>query len=231
MARILIVEDEPDIAMALMVLMRRNGHEPSHVLDGSTALRAAHELRPHLVILDIGLPVMDGWEVLDRLRDISDVPVLLLTAAGRDEDKVRGLRSGADDYLTKPFSNSELVARVDALLRRTGEMDWDANDIVYADMVVSASSHTVTVAGERIAVTQQEFRLLMMFLRHRGQVLSTAQLLAHVWGDTSGAGGDRVKFAVLRLRRKLGWEDTAQSPLVAVRGIGYRLESDSSRTS
>lgn len=226
MARILIVEDEPDIALALQVLLHRSGHKVTHVTDGATALRAAHEIRPHLIVLDIGLPVMDGWEVLDRLRDISDLPVLLLTAAGRDEDKVRGLRSGADDYLTKPFSNPELVARVEALLRRSGEMDWDSADIAYKSVVASTSSHTVTVDGRLIAITPQEFRLLMMFLRNRGQVLSTAQLLSHVWGDTSGSGGDRVKFAVLRLRRKLGWDDTATTPLAAVRGIGYRLEAD-----
>lgn len=226
MARILVVEDEPDIALALQVLLRRHGHDVAHVLDGAAALRAAHASRPHLVILDIGLPGMDGWEILDRLRDFSDLPIMLLTAAGRDEDKVRGLRSGADDYLTKPFSNPELVARVDALLRRSGEMDWDDHDIAYRSVVASSSSHTVTVDGQPVAVTAQEFRLLMMFLRHRGQVLSTAQLLSHVWGDTSGTGGDRVKFAVLRLRRKLGWDDTASTPLVAVRGIGYRLEAE-----
>ncbi|MFV0426454.1 MAG: response regulator transcription factor [Beutenbergiaceae bacterium] len=226
MARVLIVEDEPDIALALQVLLRRSNHEVTHVHDGAAALRAAHETRPHLIILDIGLPVMDGWEVLDRLRDITDIPVLLLTAAGRDEDKVRGLRSGADDYLTKPFSNPELLARVEALLRRAGEMDWDAEDISYRSIVASVSSHTVTVDGTYVSVTPQEFRLLLMFLRNRGQVLSTAQLLAHVWGDTSGSGGDRVKFAVLRLRRKLQWDEPTTTPLVAVRGVGYRLEAD-----
>lgn len=224
MARILVVEDEPDIARALTALLTRGGHEGMHAADGPAALRAAHELRPQLIVLDIGLPGMDGWEVLSRLRDLTDIPVLLLTAAGRDEDKVRGLRAGADDYLTKPFSNSELVARVDALLRRAGDTEWDDEVLSYAGVVASPVSHTVSVDGTDVPVTAQEFRLLTTFLRNRGQVLSTDQLLERVWGDTSGLGGERVKFAVLRLRKKLGWADG--SPLVAVRGIGYRLEPE-----
>lgn len=119
MARILIVEDEDDIALALQVLLTRNGHEVTHAPDGHGGLRAAQETRPALVVLDIGLPDLDGWSVLSRLREISEVPVLILTAAVRDEDKVRGLRGGADDYLTKPFLNNELLARVEALLTRT----------------------------------------------------------------------------------------------------------------
>ncbi len=116
MARILVVEDEDDIALALSVLLTRNGHEVTRAPDGLSGLRAAHEERPELVLLDIGLPDLDGWSVLARLRDTSEVRVLLLTAAVRDEDKARGLRGGADDYLTKPFRNTELLARVEALL-------------------------------------------------------------------------------------------------------------------
>lgn len=228
MGRVLVVEDEADIAMALQVLLAQNGHEVHRAGDGALALRAVHALQPDLVLLDVGLPVLDGWAVLTRLRDVSEVPVLLLTASGRDEDKVRGLRAGADDYLTKPFSNAELVARVEALLRRSGSVHWDAPDLFYGPVQVSATSHTVTVAGKPISVTPQEFRLLTTFVRNQGQVLATAQLLSLVWGDHSGQGGERVKFAVLRLRRKLGWADASTSPLVAVRGIGYRLEADQS---
>lgn len=116
MARILVVEDEDDIALALQVLLTRNGHEVTHAPDGHSALRAARETQPELVLLDIGLPDLDGWSVLMRLRETSEVPVLMLTAAVRDEDKARGRRLGANDYLTKPFHNSVLVARVDELL-------------------------------------------------------------------------------------------------------------------
>lgn len=226
MAHVLVVEDESDIALAIQVLLTRSGYEVHRAADGATALRAMHALQPDLVLLDLGLPVKDGWEVLERLRDFSDVPVLLLTASGRDEDKVRGLRAGADDYLTKPFNNAELAARVDALLRRSGSADWGSPELVYGPVTVSTTSHTVTVDGHEVAVTPQEFRLLCSFIRHRGQVLSTAQLLSLVWGDRTGAGGERVKFAVLRLRRKLGWADAAESPLTAVRGVGYRLDGN-----
>ena len=119
MSRLLVVEDDPDIALALRLLFTRAGHEVAHAKDGRTGLREAYAERPDLVVLDVGLPEMDGWQVLERLRDVSDVPVLMLTAHGQEADKVRGLRGGADDYLTKPFANAELVARVEALLRRS----------------------------------------------------------------------------------------------------------------
>jgi len=118
-SRLLVVEDDPDIALAVRLLLTRAGHQVAHAKDGRAGLRDAYTERPELVILDIGLPGMDGWQVLERLRDVSDVPVLLLTAHGQESDKVRGLRGGADDYLTKPFTNAELVARVEALLRRS----------------------------------------------------------------------------------------------------------------
>jgi len=224
MARLLIVEDEADIALAMTVLLRRSGHEVTRAADGPGALRAVFEVKPQLVILDIGLPGMDGWAVLSRIRDLSDMPVLLVTAAGRDEDKVRGLRMGADDYLTKPFANAELAARVEALLRRAGEAAWAGADLGHGPVILSLSRHSVTVNGEDVSTTPLEFRLLSTFLRHQGQVLTPAQLLAAAWDDPSGTGTERVKFAVLRLRRKLGWGDTETSPLRAVRGIGYRLD-------
>lgn len=223
MAKILVVEDEDDISLALKVLLRREGHATTHATNGLAGLRAAHEVHPELVLLDIGLPDLDGWSVLSRLRDVSDVPVLMLTAAGRDEDKVRGLRGGADDYLTKPFNNAELLARVDSLLRRASPADWGSGDLVHGDVVVSSARHCVTVAGDDVPVTPLELRLLTTLMRRQGQVLSPHQLLVAAWDDHSGVGTDRVKFAVLRLRRKLGWEDPTSSPLVAVRGFGYRL--------
>ncbi len=129
MARLLVVEDNPDIALALATLLQRHGHEVTRAGDGVEALRVAYDLHPQLVVLDIGLPRLDGWGVLSRIRELSDIPVLLLTAAGRDEDKVRGLRAGADDYLTKPFNNAELVARIDGLLRRAGDASWSGSDL------------------------------------------------------------------------------------------------------
>jgi DNA-binding response OmpR family regulator len=222
-SRLLVVEDDPDIALALRLLLTRAGHQVAHAKDGRAGLRDAYTERPELVILDIGLPGMDGWQVLERLRDVSDVPVLLLTAHGQESDKVRGLRGGADDYLTKPFTNAELVARVEALLRRTGgSASWA--DEVYDDGVlrIDPSARRTYVEGGEVRLTPTEFRLLNVLVRHAGAVLSPNQLLAQAWDDPTGIGPERVKFAVLRLRRKLGWTDPDASPIESVRGFGYR---------
>ena len=223
MSRLVVVEDDPDIALALRLLLTRAGHEVAHAKDGRTGLKDAYTGRPELVILDIGLPGLDGWQVLERLRDVSDVPVLLLTAHGQESDKVRGLRGGADDYLTKPFTNAELVARVEALLRRSaGPASWA--DEVYDDGVlrIDPAARRTFVAGEEVRLTPTEFRLLNVLVRHAGAVLSPNQLLAQAWDDPTGIGPERVKFAVLRLRRKLGWTDPDASPIESVRGFGYR---------
>src|SRR6266568_4857074 len=176
-SRLLVVEDDPDITTALRLLFGSAGYEVVHAGDGRAGLREAYAAHPDLVVLDVGLPEMDGWAVLERLRDISDVPVLVLTAHGKETDKVRGLRSGADDYLTKPFANAELLARVEALLRRSSDAASWTNQL-YDDGVL------------------------------------------HL--DPTGIGQERVKFAVLRLRRKLGWTDPDTSPIESVRGFGYR---------
>ena len=136
MSRLLVVEDDPDIALALRLLFSRAGYDVAHAGDGRTGLKEAYAEHPDLVVLDVGLPEMDGWQVLERLRDVSDVPVLVLTAHGQETEKVRGLRGGADDYLTKPFANNELLARVEALLRRSssGQNSWASQ--IYDDGLV-----------------------------------------------------------------------------------------------
>jgi DNA-binding response OmpR family regulator len=231
-SRLLVVEDDPDIALALRLLLQRAGHQVAHAKDGRTGLRDAYTDRPELVILDIGLPGMDGWQVLERLRDVSDVPVLLLTAHGQESDKVRGLRGGADDYLTKPFTNAELVARVEALLRRSGSAAQWADE-VYDDgaLRIDPSARRAFVEGGEVRLTPTEFRLLNVLVRHAGAVLSPNQLLAQAWDDPTGIGPERVKFAVLRLRRKLGWTDPDDSPIESVRGFGYRYKRPSATAS
>lgn len=226
MTKILVVEDEPDIVGALRLLFERAGYEFASANDGRSGLRQVHALRPNLVVLDVGLPGMDGWAVLERVRDIADVPILMLTAHGHQMDKIRGLRAGADDYLTKPFSNNELLARVEALLRRSRTAD-DAQEWAdcYDDGVirVDVKARLVTVEQRDITLTNIEFRLLNVLIRHAGAVLSSNQLLSNVWDDPSGVGPERVKFAVLRLRRKLGWSSD-DAPIQAVRGVGYRYQ-------
>lgn len=228
MTTILVVEDEPDIALAMRLLFERAGYAFLTAADGRVGLRMVHDRRPDLLVLDIGLPGMDGWTVLERVRDIADLPVLLLTAHGQESDKVRGLRAGADDYLTKPFANNELLARVEALLRRSaGSRATDRQEWLdlYDDGVVrmDARSRSVMVEGQPVDLTNTEFRLLNTLVRHAGVVLSPKQLLAQVWDDPTGIGPERVKFAVLRLRRKLGWS-SQDSPIRAMRGVGYRYQ-------
>jgi DNA-binding response OmpR family regulator len=228
MTKILAVEDEPDITLALRLIFERAGYHFISCPDGRTGLRKVHEEKPDLVLLDVGLPGMDGWTVLERIRDLADLPVLMLSAHGQETDKVRGLRAGADDYVTKPFTNNELLARAEALLRRAGK---SAGAAEWADLYddgavrIDRRGRTVHVTRpdveQEVRLTSMEFRLLNVLVTHAGAVLSAQQLLSLVWDDPTGLGPDRVKFAVLRLRRKLGW-DGELSPIEAVRGVGYR---------
>ncbi|HEU5474195.1 MAG TPA: response regulator transcription factor [Actinophytocola sp.] len=233
MTKILAVEDEPDIVLALRLVFERAGYQFISSSDGRTGLRMVHEEKPDLVLLDIGLPGMDGWTVLERIRDLADLPVLMISAHGQESDKVRGLRAGADDYVTKPFTNNELLARAEALLRRSARPAEQAADWAdyYDDGLVrinrkARAVHVNTDAGEReVQLTNTEFRLLNVLVKHAGAVLSAQQLLANAWDDPTGLAPDRVKFAVLRLRRKLGWDNAGtSSPIKAVRGVGYRYD-------
>ncbi|HWO66873.1 MAG TPA: response regulator transcription factor [Umezawaea sp.] len=229
MVRILAVQDQPDVEMVLSLLFTGVGYEFSSAPDGRSGLHKLHEFQPDLVVLDIGLPGMDGLSMLERIRDVADLPVLLLSALDQTADKVRGLRAGADDYLTKPFSGPELLARVQALLRRSGRADPIADEIYDDGLVrIDHRSRLVTVAGRELELTATEFRLLNTLVRHEGAALSLTQLLAAVWDEPSDVAPSRVKFAVLRLRRKLGWKSES-SPITAIRGVGYRYRSGGSR--
>jgi DNA-binding response OmpR family regulator len=220
-ASVLVIEDDPDIARAIRAVLESGGLDVLAAADGRAGLRAFHAGRPGLVVLDLGLPVLDGWTVLDRIRDFSEVPVLILTSRGLEAEKVRGLRAGADDYVTKPFSNAELLARVEALLRRSRPADADAE--VYDDGLVRVAftDNEASVGDRPISLTPTEFRLLATLVRHQARILSPDQLLAQAWQDPAGIGPDRVKFAVMRLRRKLS-QHGAGAPIEAVRGFGYR---------
>jgi DNA-binding response OmpR family regulator len=233
--RVLLIEDEDDIAFGIRVVLERSGLTVTRAGDGAEGLRVFHGTRPDLVILDVGLPGMDGWTVLERIRDLSDVPILMLTAHGQEVDKVRGLNAGADDYLLKPFGNAELAARAQALLRRqraastgpAGEGGKSRRPEIFDDGVVHVNfaSHEVRVTGVPVELTPTEYRLLAALVRHRGQVLSPEKLLELAWHDPFGIGPERVKYSVLRLRRKLGSSAGADSRIEAVRGFGYRYRA------
>lgn len=232
MPQVLVIEDDDDIALALSTLLGRAGYDVVAVSDGLEGLRSFHVIAPDVVILDVGLPTLDGWTVLGRIRELSNAPVLMLTALDDEMDKVRGLRGGADDYVAKPFGNQELLARIEALLRRRTS-PVPANPAAspgprhstYDDGVVSIDldDHRIEVSGQEVDLTPLEFRLLDVFLRHNGKVLSTEQLLQLAWRDPTATGPDRVKFTLLRLRRKLGWAGPGEGPIETVRGFGYRF--------
>ncbi|MBO0820779.1 MAG: response regulator transcription factor [Nocardiopsaceae bacterium] len=221
-SRVLLIEDDEDIALSVRIVLTRSGFDVTVAGDGREGLRVFHATRPELVILDIGLPGLDGWAVLERIRDLSDVPVLVLTALAQEPDKVRGLRGGADDYLTKPFGNAELAARAQTLLRRRRAGEDQAETYDDGMIRVDFTSHEVSVDGAPVMLSPTEFRLLAALVRHRGQVLTQDMLLDLAWSDPLGIGPDRIKYSVMRLRRKLGARAGGDSPIEAVRGFGYR---------
>jgi DNA-binding response OmpR family regulator len=221
-ARVLVVEDDQDIRLGIGTVLSRAGFDVVKAADGKEGLRAFHGARPDLIVLDIGLPALDGWAVLERIRDLSDVPVLILTAHSQESDKVRGLNGGADDYLTKPFGNQELAARVEALLRRPRASQPPHEVYDDGNVQVEFGSHQVSVNGAPVTLTPTEYRLLTAFVRHAGQTLTPDQLLELAWNDPWGVGPDRVKFSIMRLRRKLGQRPGPGSSIEAVRGFGYR---------
>ena len=221
----LVIEDEADIRQLLRALLEREGYEVAQALEGRDGVRQFHQSHPDIVILDVGLPDLDGWQVLERIRDMSDVPVLMLTALGTERDKVRGLNSGADDYLTKPFSRSELLARLQAIGRRQVTRVEPVTTFDDGTLHIDYAHHEVTVDGQVVIFTPTEYRLLATLTRHQGQVLSPDQLIELAWDDPSGLAPTRVKYAVLRLRRKLGWDEGDDGPIETVRGFGYRYRS------
>jgi len=217
---ILVIEDDPDIRSLVVALIERAGMRASEAADGRAGVRAFFEQRPDLVVLDVGLPELDGWQVLGRIRDLSEVPVLMLTAEGEQVQKVRGLEGGADDYVTKPFGSEELVARINALLRRRSQGTAGEEETLEDGTVrLDGAGRRVEVDGREVVLTPTEFRLLAFLMRNRNQVVSQLQLLEEVWGNAD-ADPHQVRLYVSYLRRKLG--EAGVDPIETVRGFGYR---------
>jgi DNA-binding response OmpR family regulator len=218
--RILVVDDDPDVRSLVRELLTRAGYELDEAPDGRTALRQLYAQPPELVLLDITMPEMDGWQTLERIRDLSDVPVLMLTARGDELERVRGLKAGADDYVTKPFGRQELLARVEAVLRRSAGARATARETYADDLIaIDYNAREVTVAGEPVALTPLELRLLTAFVDHPNQVLSRGQLLELAWRSDRDVLTDQVKLYVGYLRKKLG---EGAERIETVRGFGYR---------
>jgi two-component system, OmpR family, response regulator ResD len=221
---ILVVDDEPTITDVVSRYLARAGYSTRVASDGPDALRIAGESRPDLVVLDLMMPGMDGLEVMRRLREHERVSVILLTAKGEHTDRIIGLRLGADDYVVKPFSPAELVARVDAVLRRVDNSPQPEEPIAFEDFELDPVARRVTVRGEEAQLTVREYDLLLHFVRHPGQVFSRDQLMDSVWQYRFYTDTSTVTVHVRRLRAKI--EADASNPrwLQTVWGVGYRFQ-------
>jgi two-component system OmpR family response regulator len=223
-ARLLIVEDDPNIVELLSASLRYAGFEVTTAMDGHAALRQARDMRPDLVVLDVMIPGIDGFEVVRRMGSEGiRCPVLFLTARDAVEDKITGLTVGGDDYVTKPFSLDEVVARIRAVLRRSnGAPSSPASArMSFADIELDDDTHEVYKAGSLVALSPTEFNLLRFFMENPGRVLSKAQILDHVWHYDFGGDANVVESYISYLRRKI---DTTEPRLLhTVRGVGYAL--------
>lgn len=226
--RVLVIEDEQTIAELVADALRQRGYRVETAPDGDEGLAMAEGTLPDLVILDLMLPGLDGWEICRRLKETDatrDIPVIMLTARRDERDVVAGLDLGADDYLRKPFSMSELLARVRALLRRSGRKAESVKKTIVGPLVLDHESESVTLRGESLELSPTEYRLLETLARSAGRVLSREELLGKVWGYSTG-DTRTVDVHIWRLRRKI--EDDPEHPkmLYTLRGRGYRLQGE-----
>ncbi len=230
MTTILIVEDEESLADPLAFLLRKEGFDVVVAPDGPTALTKFADSDVDIVLLDLMLPGMSGTEVCKQLRATSSVPIIMVTARDAEIDKVVGLELGADDYVTKPYSSRELIARIRAVLRRGGESAEEAAE--FAEQILEGGRvrmdidrHTVTVAGEPVSMPLKEFDLLEYLLRNAGRVLTRGQLIDRIWGADYVGDTKTLDVHVKRLRSKIEAEPSRPQQLVTVRGLGYKFEA------
>ena len=229
---ILVVDDEPGVLDVAQMYLAREGFRVTLAADGLAALAAAEREEPDLIILDLMLPGLDGFEVCRRLRRASDVPIIMLTARDEDVDKIVGLELGADDYITKPFNPRELVARARAVLRRTAAGQNPSSrpapaatgqTIQVGGLVVNPAGRTACLHGRALELSPREFDLLWTFARHRGQALSREQLLEQAWGYDFAGGTRTVDMHVAQLRKKLAATGGGDVTITTVQRVGYRL--------
>ncbi len=213
----MVVDDDVDLCKLLATTLNKAGFEVVTFHEGGEALEKFENYRPALVVLDVMLPEMDGWQVLHEIRDRSDVPVLMLTALSREPDQLKGLEGGADDYVVKPFSLQQLMARVRAILRRTG---YSGQYIVRGPLILDPSSHEIKVDGKPISLTRREFALLEVLVQFPGRAFTRSELLARCWGPNYDGVDRVVDVHLASLRAKLG---DKRDLISTVRGVGYRL--------
>lgn len=225
--KVLIIEDDREISRLLQLDLERHGYETTIGTNGLDGLRMFHEIRPNLVVLDVALPMMDGLTVCQRIRELSNVPILMMTATAITEEEIaKGLNMGADEYMLKPIRNIEFHARVKALLRRAQNSEQDGDQpITYADdfLTVDIDARRVWVSGAEMRLTPTEFKLLATFVRHRGQVLTFQQLLEQVWGFEYQTEHHYPRIYVSHLRRKIEPDPAEPTYIQNEYGVGYRF--------
>jgi len=223
--KVLVVDDEDSVRELIELYLVKEGFEVIHGQDGREALRLNGEHHPDLVILDLMLPGLDGWEVCRQIRVNSRVPIIMLTARSEEVDRIVGLELGADDYVVKPFSPRELVARVKAVLRRGTSAAEEAEALVFPGLRVDRVQHRVEVDGEEVHLTPTEFRLLWCLASRPGRVFSRAELLDRIWGYDSESDARTVDVHIKRLRQKTKASESRQFAITTVWGLGYKFET------
>jgi len=223
--KLLIIDDDERLLDALVLYFHKEGYQVFTAKEGSQGLRQLYEVRPDLVVLDIMLPRLDGWEVCERIRKITNVPIIMLTAHGQEANRVKGLVMGADDYVPKPFSLRELAARVEAVLRRSSGVQELRDGVLYADdyLVIDAGRMEVRCSGKPLNLTATERRVLFFLARNLGRLLTTRQILAGAWGPEYADEVSYVRLYIWRLRQKI--EPVPEKPryILTEYGMGYRF--------
>ncbi len=224
MSRVLVVDDEAQLARALAITLKAHGYDVEIALDGRTALAAASSRPPDLVVLDLGLPDLDGVHVVEALRAWSSAPVVVLSARQEQSQKVAALDAGADDYVTKPFGMDELLARVRAGLRRRAEAEARQPRVVARSFIVDLAAHRVVRDDREVRLTPTEWHLLEVLVRHPRRLVTQRQLLQEVWGPQYGTESNYLRVYVAQLRRKLEPDPARPQHLITEPGVGYRFE-------
>jgi DNA-binding response OmpR family regulator len=227
MKKILLIDDDQTLLQLLGEFLKNDSFEVVSALSGSTGLRLAYDHRPDLILLDVMLPGMDGWEVCARLREMSDVPIIMLTAKTTEADKLRGFRLGVDDYVTKPFSFAELVARIQAVLSRAKAAGATIGYLIHGGVTLNTEIYQAYFHGSELELTPTEYRLLEALVRRKGKVASEQELVQEVWGQYRTEDTALVRRYILMLRKKLETDPSNPQHILTVRGFGYRLGGES----
>ncbi|SFM32394.1 response regulator transcription factor [Salibacterium qingdaonense] len=223
MQKILIIEDEPAISKVLKAYFQKEGYEVFTILHGNEAIPAFRENKPDLAIVDVMLPGQDGWSILEKIREESAVPVIMLTALGDVDYRLKGLEGGADDYISKPFDSSEVVARAKAVLRRSGSVLVEDEVNHYGSLTINQKAHTVKLNGVDVPLTPRDLSLLLFLARHPNQTFDREQLIERVWGMDYEGSDRAVDLSIKRIRKSLQNWPESEGEIKTLRGLGYQF--------